>query len=59
MIFMRSMREVKASDVHAGAQKLLDHGHRPGCRSKSADDLRLGLLLCHDLSVLVESHLRS
>lgn len=59
VIIMRSMREVEASDVHACAQKLLDHRHRPGCRSKSANDLRLGLLLYHDLSVLIESHLRS
>lgn len=42
MVVVGSVREVKAGDVHAGPEKLLDH--RDGARSgaKSADDLGLG-----------------
>lgn len=42
MIFVRSVREVEASHIHAGSQQLLQHGHRPRRRSQSAHDLRLG-----------------
>lgn len=38
---MRSVREIEAGDVHAGSEKLLDHGDGARSRAQSADDLRL------------------
>jgi len=41
VVLVGSVREIEAGDVHAGPQKLLEHGHRPRRRTESADDLRL------------------
>lgn len=39
---MGSMREVESGNIHAGPEKLLDHGDGAGSRTKSANDLCFG-----------------
>jgi hypothetical protein len=41
VVLVSAVREIEAGDVHAGPQKFLEHGHRSGCRTQRAHDLRL------------------
>lgn len=47
VVLMRSVREVKPSDVHASPEKLLHHLNGSGSGAKGAHDLRLRPLLYH------------
>ena len=41
VVFVASMREVEASHVHTGSEKLFDHGDSARSWSQSANDLGL------------------
>lgn len=47
VVLMRSVREVKPSDVHASPEKLLDHLNGSGSGTNGTHDLRLRPLLYH------------
>ncbi|MCY1451206.1 hypothetical protein D9M71_680610 [compost metagenome] len=42
-----AMAEVEADHVHAGAEQILQHARRVGCRSEGGKDLRTALTLNH------------